>query len=187
MSHRRRAGRLAYALQDLLHTHALRDVALGAEELGLPLEAVRGEDEDRDGGALRVAAHALHHAPAVEHRHLEVEQDDARLLVGRALQRHLPVLRLLHGIAGLGQHLGERLAEIVVVVDDEDVLAGGHGAPFARVSLSSPAISLAMRRASRMRSGSRETAPTTGCPPPPYRSQIFEMSWVRGTPDHGFE
>ena len=44
---------LADALQDLVHPDRLRDVALRAEELGLPLEPVGGEDQDRDGGALR--------------------------------------------------------------------------------------------------------------------------------------
>ena len=58
-----------------------------------------------------------------------------------------------------------------------------RSAPFA----ASAAISRAMRRASSTRSGASETAPTTGWPPPPYRSHSFEMSCARGGRAHGFE
>src|SRR5512133_3946986 len=185
MPHRRRAGGLPDALQDLVHPDRLRDVALRAEQLRLPLEPVRGEDQDRDRGALRVAAHPLHDAPPVEHGHLQVEQDDARRLVGDALQRDLAVLGLLHRVTGVDEDLGEGLAEVVVVVDDEDVLARRHGALGS--ARRAAAISPAMRRASAIRSGASETAPTTGWPPPPYRSHSLEMSCARGGRAHGFD
>ena len=114
----------------------------------------------------RILAHALDDAPAVENRHLEVEEDDAGRLDGDAPERQLAVPGLLHRVAGLGEHLAEGLAEVVVVVDDQDGLARGHaaasGAPWSVAT-----ISRATRRASSSRSGSRETAPTTGWPPPP--------------------
>ena|GEM_PF-7101 len=180
---RRRPRGLPHALQDLVHPDRLRDVALGAEELGLPLEAVGGEDQDRHGGALRVPAHPLHHAPAVEDGHLEVEEDDAGGLLGHLRERDLAVVGHLHGIAGVGEDLRERLAEVVVVVDDQDVLAGRHAGPPRKVLT----ISAAIRRASASAPAGSVTAPTTGWPPPPYRSQMREMSWTRRWRAQGLE
>src|SRR6185503_10717525 len=51
----------------------------------------------------------------------------------------------------------------------------------------SETISRTAWRASSTSSGLNDTAPTTACPPPPYRSQIFAMLCVRGTGAHGFE
>src|SRR6185369_5171497 len=51
----------------------------------------------------------------------------------------------------------------------------------------SATISRTAWRASSTSSGLNETAPTTACPPPPYRSQSFAMLCVRGTGAHGFE
>ena len=50
---------------------------------------------------------------------------------------------------------------------------------------SSSAIERASARASLDLSAASEMAPTTGCPPPPCRSQMAAMLCVRGTGDHG--
>src|SRR5260370_19499498 len=50
---------------------------------------------------------------------------------------------------------------------------------------SSSAMERAKAFASSTRSAGREIAPTTGCPPPPWRSQMAAILCRRGTRDHG--
>ena len=58
----------------------------------------------------------------VDLRHADVEHDEVRPVAGEAGQRLLAVARLEHGHAGLPERDADDLADMRVVVDDEDAV-----------------------------------------------------------------
>ncbi len=76
---------------------------------------------DHDHHHVRVlGAEPVEDVEAVHGRHLDVEEDEVRWVLGVRRQRGGPVLGVPHLVALVLQHLAERLTDPRLVVDDED-------------------------------------------------------------------
>ena len=73
----------------------------------------------RNLGQRWIGRHRLGDLPAVHHGHHQVEQDDARCAPGHDLERDLAVLGGLDAIADVAEHVGKRVTQVLVIVDDE--------------------------------------------------------------------
>src|SRR5262245_57752454 len=98
--------------------------------LALTGHGMRRQTDDRDAARLRIALEPPGGFPAVDHRHLQIHQDDVRLLGRRGLAALLAVLRRqnLEIAEQLEPHL-EHVEVVVVVFDVEDL---DHDAAFIR-------------------------------------------------------
>ena len=92
-----------------------------------------GDHHDRDSAQLGVRDHRVVHLPARHHRHHEVEENERGALLGSQPQRDEPVLCLPDRVPGELEYVRQRLAQIVVVINDEDVSLR-HGSPLYEVS-----------------------------------------------------
>ena len=124
---RARAGLARRAPQDRAHAghqlaraEGLRQVVVAAElepEDTVDLLVLRGEKDDRH---VRAAPQPPADLGAVELRHHDVEDDEVGRLAGEALERLLAVGGLDRAEARLREREGDDLADVGVVIDDQD-------------------------------------------------------------------
>src|SRR5207244_398624 len=110
----------AHAGHQLARAERLRHVVVAAElepEDTVDLLVLRGEKDDRH---LRAAPQPPADLGAVELRHHDVEDDQVGRLAGEALERLLAVGGLDGAEAGLLEREDDDLADMGVVVDDQD-------------------------------------------------------------------
>ena len=121
----------AQARQQHAEPEGLGDVVVGAAvetEDGVGVGIVRGQHDDRGLDAL--AAHQPAEVAAVGVRQADIQQDDLEMVILDDLERALAVLGLEGDEAFVQlELLGERAAQRLVVVDDQDLLAVGHRGP----------------------------------------------------------
>ena len=100
----------------------LCDVVVAADlepQHTVDLVVAGGEEQDRDiGGFADLPADV----EAVEFRHADIEHDEIGPVAGEAGQRLLAVARLEHGHAGFLERDADDLADMEVIVDDEDTV-----------------------------------------------------------------
>ena len=136
---RRQIGRrrLGQQRQHLLHVQAdlLRREWLGEKEVGAELHRLgrvavdATEDQHRRQPADRGLLDALADLQSVEARQDHVEQDQVRHQLGKFIQGIDAVFAHDRRVAGIGGHELEHLGDPGVVVDDEDLAAGGSHLP----------------------------------------------------------
>ena len=81
--------------------------------------AVAGDDDGDDVGV--AFERGVEHLPAVDARQPQVGDQDVEREVGQPLQRFLAAARLLDDEAVVGEPLGDRLAQRLLVVDDQQM------------------------------------------------------------------
>ena len=86
----------------------------------------------------------LEHLVAGEPRHHDVQQHEVERLLRHAIERLMPVLGDHHGMPVAPQPARQQVAIQLVVVDDEDRVAGGlvaeRAAPVAHRACASPVL-----------------------------------------------
>src|SRR5439155_5272848 len=110
--------------EELLGIERLAQVIIGAcrdaAELRAAIVRCR-EDHDRDQAAYRVRLELLAHRDPIEAGHIDVEQDEVRLLRRDSLQRLDPIARLAHLVPEIVEVALEELAVRRHIVHDEDL------------------------------------------------------------------
>ena len=94
-----------------------------AAELGVAIVRC-GEDDDGDEAAYRMRLQLLAHGDSVEPRHVDVQQDEVRLLGRDRLERLDAVLGLAHPVAEIVEVAFEELAVRRDVINDEHLRPG---------------------------------------------------------------
>ena len=127
-----------HARHQLLLGERLGEIVGGAEREALRFRlrvALRGKEDHRRVGGLRVAAQAGERAEPVHAGQEEVEQDQIGIELRRALQSRLSVTNGIDVVVRAEQ-FGEDHARVLVVLDHEDerlvALSGGGGGGFGR-------------------------------------------------------
>jgi len=115
--------------QQLLHVHRLHDEVEGAQLEALDRRPDLGRaGKDDHGRVLVEAPHRRHQLDAVHHGHLEVGDGQRRVGGLEDRQAFLAVARLQTLVAGGEVDLDEDFANLMVVVDDQDLtMVGGQG------------------------------------------------------------
>ncbi|BDZ59407.1 hypothetical protein GCM10025872_30640 [Barrientosiimonas endolithica] len=128
----------ADAGDDLLEAERLRDVVVAADRQPLDLvvdRVARGEEDD--GHVVAVAAQPPGHGEAVHvGEHHVHDREVEGVLLGEA-ERLLPVGRRVHLEPGELQARGQQLADVGLVLDDEQAslgTGGGHGTTVRRIA-----------------------------------------------------
>jgi hypothetical protein len=163
----------------VLHLDVDRDVLATRPREHVSERRDRGSlaEIDADELLLGHVAHAARIAPVSHPRQRVIVEDDDAPAGARA---HVELDRA----GSLGPRLLERservlgrpaVASPAAVADDERRRRPRARRARSRHTCSSSAIERARARASTILSAGRDTAPTTGCPPPPYRSQMAAM------------
>ena len=119
----------AHARDQLARIERLRQVVVGAQletDDAIDVGAVRGEHDHRHRQAVAQPAQHLEAAERGQH-HVEDHQVERMRLLGEPLERLGAVAHQRHLEALAGQVLGEHLAELAVVVDDQQGGRQGHG------------------------------------------------------------
>ena len=88
----------------------------------------RREDHDGDRARGGVGTQPTQRLHAVDAGQMDVHEDQRRSLLLREAHAVLAGLRLDHAVPFVDQHVARQLAALVVVLDEDDQLAG-HGAP----------------------------------------------------------
>src|SRR2546426_10065079 len=145
---RRGDGRPAappHLLKQVLDLERFLDAAGGAEAGGPLLRArMRRHDHDRDRRQGRIAQLLRPELLPAHHRHHEVEQDERGRRHGlQPLERLLAVRGTDDPMAFILEDRDQRIAQIEIVLDDEDgrgaiVHLVGHGVPFSSRSIRFP-------------------------------------------------
>src|SRR5262249_28877132 len=116
--------------EQLARTERLGDVtvAAGWTRVGLSsVQGVGGDGDDGSGTQGRVALDAARRLVAIDHRKVDVHQDQIGPLLLCQLDALLPVRGLDQLIAGGAQKVAQDGAVVLLVFDDKDALA--HAAP----------------------------------------------------------
>jgi hypothetical protein len=110
--------------EQLLGVEGLAQVVVrpGRDATELRVSIVRrGEDDDRDKASQWVRLELLAHRDAIEPRHVDVEQDQVRLVRRDRVERLDPVACLAHLVAEIGEIPLEELPVRRDVVDNQDL------------------------------------------------------------------
>src|SRR5262249_18311872 len=130
----------------------------------------RGQRDDRNVAGLRIALQAPRRLPAVDAGHLQIHQDQLRLLARRHLAALLAVLggENLELVEQFEAHL-EHIDIVVVVFDVKDLDHDAASIPLTAVSACSACTSLRMR--STRSTGPNASLTSTDCTPEFKRSR----------------